>query len=99
MSVASKKSVSNLVTSSDSPKLLLLPSDDPDHHHFINKYYPYHGRVKRGCCSRKHDKKDATKRRGSITPRALIKTRKFITVMVFPGSIHIRGFFHRKYIL
>ena len=30
-------------------------------------------------------KKYATKRQGSIAPRAMIKTRKFITVMGFSG--------------
>ena len=28
---------------------------------------------------------DATKRRGYIAPHALVKTRNFISVMVFPG--------------
>ena len=36
-------------------------------------------------------KKDATKIRGSIDPRDLIKTRNFITVMIFPGLIHRQG--------
>ena len=35
----------------------------------------------------KHDKKSDTKRRGSITPRAMIKTRNFINVMGFTGLI------------
>ena len=35
-------------------------------------------------------KKVATERQGSIDPRALIKTRNFITVMDFPGLIQRR---------
>ena len=34
-------------------------------------------------------KKYATKKRGSIDPHDLIKKRKFITVMGFPGIIQI----------
>ena len=81
--VASEKSVSTLTTPSDLKLILLLPSDDPNFPHAINKYDPYCGRVKIGYCYRKHDEKDATKRQGSIAPRDLIKTGKFITVMVF----------------
>ena len=33
-------------------------------------------------------KKDATKRRGYIAPRDLIRARNFITLMDFPGMIH-----------
>ena len=36
-------------------------------------------------------KKDATKIQGSIDPRALIKTRNFITVVGFLGFIHRQG--------
>ena len=36
-------------------------------------------------------KKHATKIRGYIDPRALIKTRNFITVMGFMGLIHRQG--------
>ena len=35
--------------------------------------------------------KDTTKRRVSISPHAMIKTRNSITDMGFPGSIHRRG--------
>ena len=51
----------------------------------MKKYVPFLDGVKRGHCCRKHDKKDATKRQGSIAPHALIITQKFITVMGFPG--------------
>ena len=55
----------------------------------MNKYDPYSDRVKRGYCSRKNDKKGATKIQGSIDPHAMIKTRNFITDMVFTWLIHI----------
>ena len=32
--------------------------------------------------------KDATKKQGSVAPRALIKTRNFITVVGFPVITH-----------
>ena len=38
ISVASENSVITLTTPSDSPKILLLPSDDPNHRHAIKKY-------------------------------------------------------------
>ena len=81
--VVSRKYVITLTTPSYSPQLLLLSSGDPNHHCVMNKDEAYRGRVKRGYWSRKHDEKDATKRQGSIAPRDLIKTGKFITVMVF----------------
>ena len=45
-------------------------------------------RVKRGYFFRKNDKKYTTKIQGSIDPRAMIKTRNFITVVGFAGIIH-----------
>ena len=87
ISVASENSVSNLTTPSDSPDL--LPSDDPNTLHVMNKDAPFQGRVHRGCCCRKHGQKDAKKRQGSIVPHALIRTINFIIFMVFPGIFQI----------
>ena len=53
----------------------------------MKKYEPYCGRMKIGYCSRKNDEKDATKRKFSIAPHALIKTRIFITAVDFKGLI------------
>ena len=50
----------------------------------MNKVEPYPGRVKIGYCYRKRDEKHE-KKRGSITPHAIINTRNFITVMGFTG--------------
>ena len=36
-------------------------------------------------------KKDSTKRQGYIDPHALINTRNFITVIVFPGLVQRLG--------
>ena len=36
-------------------------------------------------------KKNATEIQGSIAPHALIKTRNFLAVMVFPGLIQRQG--------
>ena len=44
-----------------------------------------------GYCCRKHDQKDATKRQGYIDPHSLIRTRDFIIVMGFKGSIQRKG--------
>ena len=90
ISVSSEKSVSTLTTPSDSPRLLILTSDNNHHHHSMKKYEPYHGKMKRGYCSSKCDEK-GWKKRGSIDPHALIKTRKFINVMGFPVIIQRRG--------
>ena len=57
----------------------------------MKKYVPFLDGVKRGHCCRKHDKKDATKRQGSIAPHALIITRNFIIVMGFPVLIKRQG--------
>ena len=89
--VASEKSVSSLNTSSDSPTLLLVPSDDHNPHHNMNTGDTYHGRVKIGYLSRKHDEKYATKRRGYTSARALINTRNVFTVMGFTVLIQIWG--------
>ena len=53
----SKTYVSTLTSSSDSPQLLLLTSDDTNPHHAMNKYEPYRGRVKIGYLSRKREQK------------------------------------------
>ena len=55
---ASENSISPLTTPSDYKRLLLLPSNDTNSPHAMNKDGPYRGRVKRGYCSRKHDEKD-----------------------------------------
>ena len=78
ISVASKNSVSTLTTPYDSPQLLLVTSYDINHRHAMKKYEPYRGRVKIGYCSRKYDKKYATKIQGYIAPRALIKIIKLL---------------------
>ena len=90
-SVASENSVSTLTTPSDSEQLFHLPSDDTNYPHAIIKDEPYSVSMRRVYCCGKNDEKDATKRQGSIDPRSMIKTRNVITVMVFPGSIQIRG--------
>ena len=48
ISVASVNSVSTLTTSYDSPKTLLLTSDDPNTLHAMNKYDTYNYRVHKG---------------------------------------------------
>ena len=63
ISIASENSVNTFNTPSNSQKLLLLNSDDPNNTHVMNKDEPYSGRVKRGYCSRKFDKKYAKKTR------------------------------------
>ena len=87
--VASENYVSTLTTPSDSPDL--LPSDYPDTLLVMKKYVPFLGRVHRGYCCRKHDKKDDTKIQGSIDPHALIRTRNFIIIMGFPGLFQRQG--------
>ena len=57
ISVASENYVSNLTTPYGSPHLPLLPSYGPNQWHSIKKDDPYRGRVKRGNCSSKCDKK------------------------------------------
>ena len=52
--VVSEKPVSTLTTPFYSPKLLLLPSDYPNHHHSMKKYGTYRYRMKRGYCYRKY---------------------------------------------
>ena len=81
--VASENSVGTFTTPSDSPLLLIMPSDYPNLPHAMNKDEPYRERVKIIYCSRKNDEKICYERRGSIAPRTLIKTRNFITVMGF----------------
>ena len=52
ISVASENSVSTFSTSSDS--LDILPTDDPNTLHVLEKDMPLNGRFQRGCCSMKH---------------------------------------------
>ena len=84
ISVAFENFSSTLNTTSDSRKLFLLPYDDPNHLHYMNKYELYHGRVKVGYCCRKHDEKICNKNMGLYYLHALIRTRNFITIMGFP---------------
>ena len=58
----------------------------------MHKYVPFLGRVKISHCCRKHDKKDATKRKGFIAPHYMKRTVNYIIVMGFPGLIHRQGF-------
>ena len=69
----------------------LLPYIDPNTLHVINMYVPFLSRVKIVYCCKKHDKKDATKRQGSISPHALIRTINFIVVVGFQGLIQRQG--------
>ena len=55
ISVSTKNSVVNFTNPYDWSKLLLLPSDDPNHRQAKKKYEPYRGRVRIGYYSRKHD--------------------------------------------
>ena len=55
ISVASENDFSTLITPYDSPDL--LPSDDPNTLHVINKDVPFLGGDKIGYCCRKHDQK------------------------------------------
>ena len=84
-SVSSEKSVSNLTTTSDSPDI--LPYYDLNTLYVMKKYIPLLCRTKIGYCCIKHDKKDATKRQGSIATHALIITRNFIIFTDFRGLI------------
>ena len=87
---ASENYVSTLTPPYDSPQLLLLPSDDHNPTYSMNKEETYCGRVKIGYYSRKCNDKNTKERQGSIYPRALIKTRNFITVIDFTGLIQRR---------
>ena len=91
ISVASRNHVSTLIAHSYLPRLILLPSDDPNPPRAMKICEPYHGRLKIGYFYRKHDEKYATKRQSSIAPRALIKIRNFITVMIFQVLIQRGG--------
>ena len=91
ISFASENYVITLTTPSDPPRIFILPSDDSNHTHEIKKDKTYRGKAKLGYCCRKYDEKYATRIKGSSAPRALIKTRNFITVMDFPGLIQRQG--------
>ena len=75
ISVAFENSVSTLTTPSNSTDL--LPYNYNNTLHIMNKYFPFQGRVNRGCFCRKHGQKDATKIQGSISPHTLIRTKKY----------------------
>ena len=60
ISVAYGNSGSTLGTPFDSQ--YILPTDDPDTIHVMNKYEPYTGRVKKGYCCRKHGRKRCYKK-------------------------------------
>ena len=83
ISVSSENDVSNLTTHSYSPDR--LPTDDHNTLRVMNKDEPYSSRLKIGYCCRKHGRKYATKRQGSIAPHDLMNTRDFIIVVVFTG--------------
>ena len=48
ISVASENSINTFTTPYDSPQLILLTSDDPNHHHAMKKYETYHVSMERG---------------------------------------------------
>ena len=75
----------SLTTPYDSPDL--IPYDNPKSLPVMKKDVPILGRVIILFCCRKHDKKDSTKRQGSITPHAMRRTINVIIVMGFPRSI------------
>ena len=81
ISVASEKSFSNFTTPSYLPDI--LPTDGPKTLHVLKKDVPVKGRVHRGYCCRKHGRKYAIKRQGSIAPHAQMKTINFIIVRGF----------------
>ena len=84
ISVASENYVSSFTNPSYMPQILLLTYDDTNYYHYMKKYEPYRGKVKRGYYSRKRAEINST-------PCALIKTGDFITVLGVPLIIHIRG--------
>ena len=88
--VAYENSDSTLTTPSDSTDL--LPSDDHHTLRDMNREVPFLGSVHREYCCRKHDKKDATKRQGFISPHAMIITIIFLLSWVF------RDKFRHKYL-
>ena len=55
--IASENYISNLTNPSDSPRLILLLSDDPNHLHAMEKNDHFHCRIKIWYCTRKHNKK------------------------------------------
>ena len=95
ISVASENSINTFTTPYDSPQLILLTSDDPNHHHAMKKYETYHVSMERGYWSRKCDEIICYKKLGSIAPHALIKTRNFITVVVFQYWFRDQDCLHR----
>ena len=89
ISVASETSSITLTTPSDSPDI--LTSYYLNTLHVMNKYLPFQGRVHRGYWCRKDGQKYATKRQGSFSSYALIRTRKFVIFIGFPGLFHRQG--------
>ena len=87
ISVAYENSVGTLINFSDSPRIFLLPSDNTYPPHAMKKDDNYRVKMTIGYCFREITKNNAIEIRGYIAPRALIKTRIFITVMGFPGLI------------
>ena len=78
-----------MYTTSDSPQLLLITYDDPNPTNAIKKDDPYHGRVKIGYCSRKHDGNVCYKNTWSYLSKSSDKEKKIYTIMGFTGMIHI----------
>ena len=87
ISVTSGKSVSTLTTPSGHPQLFEPKSDNHDVHHTIMSDKPFHGRTKRGYCSRCHGGKRYYKNRSSIAPHVQL-TKGFITVMDLLEWVH-----------
>ena len=75
--VAYENSGITLTTPSSSPKLLLLPSDDTNHLHAMNKYDPYCGRTKIGYWYRKHDEIKCYKKTRLFCSTCFDKDKKF----------------------
>ena len=82
ISIAAEDSVGTLTTTYELTDL--LPSDDPNTIHVMNKYVHFQGIFNRGYFCRKHDKINATKIQGSMVPHALKRKIDIIIVIGFP---------------
>ena len=89
ITVAYEKSITTLTTPSDLPDI--LPTDDPNTLHVMNKYMSLKVMVRRNTAVGNMVKKYATKRQGSITPHTLTKKIYFIIVMGFTEQIQSQG--------
>ena len=77
ISVASENTVITLTTPSDLPRLLLLPSDDPNPTHARMKDESYCIRAKIGYCCREHDDKICYKKTRFYCSMCSDKDKKF----------------------